>query len=72
MKTHNQAIPLTPANSNGESRIIKTAALFTFRGLRAIVEAAKTVPGLITEAASDVSEAWSESKAREESSRPNS
>ena len=61
MKTHNQAIPLTPANSNGESRIIKTAALFTFRGLRAIVEAAKTVPGLVVDAASDVRDAWEES-----------
>ena len=61
MKTHNQPIPLTPANSNGESRIIKTAALFTFRGLRALVDAAKTVPTIVAEAASDVREAWEES-----------
>jgi hypothetical protein len=61
MKTHNQAIPLTPATSDGESRIIKTAALFTFRGLRAVIDAAKTVPGLVAEAASDVRDAWEES-----------
>jgi hypothetical protein len=61
MKTHNQAIRLSPANGDGESRIVKTAALFAFRGLRAIVEAAKTVPGLVTDAASDICEAWEES-----------
>ena len=61
MKIHNQAIPLTPANSDGESRIIKTAALFTFRGLRAVIDAAKTVPAIVAEAASDVRDAWEES-----------
>jgi len=61
MKTQNQAIPLTHAKSDGESRIIKTAALFTFRGLRAIVDAAKTVPAIVAEAASDVRDAWEES-----------
>lgn len=63
MKTHNQAIPLNPANTASESRLVKTAALFTFRGLRAIVEAAKAVPAIVTEAASDVREAWEESNA---------
>jgi len=61
MKTHNQAIPLNPANIASESRLVKTAALFTFRGLRAIVDAAKTVPGIVAEAASDVRDAWEES-----------
>ena len=60
MKTHVQPIPLNPANTASESRLVKTAALFTFRGLRAIVEAAKTVPGIVVEAASDVREAWEE------------
>jgi len=63
MKTHNQPIPLNPANTASESRYIKSAALFTFRGLRAIVEAAKAVPAIVTEAASDVREAWEESNA---------
>ena len=63
MKTHNQPIPLNPANAEAESRYIKTAALFTFRGLRAIVEAAKAVPAIVTEAASDVREAWEETNA---------
>ena len=50
MKTHNQPIPLNPANAKSESRLVKTAALFTFRGLRAIVDAAKTVPAIVAEA----------------------
>jgi len=61
MKVHVQPIPLTPAKAESESRYIKTAALFTFRGLRAIVEAAKTVPCIVAEAASDVRDAWEES-----------
>ena len=48
MKTHNQPIPLNPANTPSESRLVKTAALFTFRGLRALVDAAKTVPDRCT------------------------
>ena len=59
MKTHHQPIPLNPATAAGESRLVKTAALFTFRGLRAIVEAARTVPGIVVEAASDIREAAS-------------
>ena len=50
MKTHNQPIPLKPANPVSESRLVKTAALFTFLGLRAIVDAAKTVPAIVAEA----------------------
>ncbi len=61
MKVHVQPIPLKPAKAESESRYIKTAALFTFRGLRAIVEAAKAVPAIVTEAASDVRDAWEES-----------
>ncbi len=61
MKTHNQAIPLNPANTVSESRLVKTTALFTFWGLRAIVDAAKTVPAIVAEAAADVRDAWEES-----------
>lgn len=61
MKTHNQAIPLNPTNAKSEARLVKTAALFTFRGLRALVDAAKTVPAIVAEAASDVRDAWEES-----------
>ncbi|MBK6357126.1 MAG: hypothetical protein IPF44_10565 [Betaproteobacteria bacterium] len=65
MKTIVQPVRLTPANAEGESRLIKSTALMAFRFLRTTIEAAKTVPGIVAEAASDVREAW------EESSRPN-
>jgi len=65
MKVHVQPVRLSPADTTGDSRLVKTAALYTFRGLRALVEAAQAVPGIVAEAASDVREAW------EESSRPN-
>jgi hypothetical protein len=61
MKVQVQPIALKPSNASGETRIVRTAALFTFRGLRAIVDAAKTVPGIVAEAASDVRDAWEES-----------
>ena len=61
MKTHHQPIPLKPTKAASESRLVKTAALFTFRGLRALVDAAKTLPGIVAEAASDVRDAWEES-----------
>lgn len=65
MKTHVQPVPLKPVATEHESRIVKSAALVTFRLVRATIEAAKTVPGIVSQAASDVRDAW------EESSRPN-
>ena len=62
MKTIVQPVRLSTVNAE-ESRLIKTAALFTFRGIRALVDAAKEVPGIVTQAASDVREAWEESNA---------
>ena len=61
MKTHVQPVPLTPVATTSESRIVKSAALMTFRFLRSAIDAAKTVPGIVSEAASDVREAWEES-----------
>lgn len=65
MKTQVQPVPLTPADAESETRLIKSAALVTFRFVRATINAAKTVPGIVSQAASDVRDAW------EESSRPN-
>ncbi|MEF8699081.1 MAG: hypothetical protein V5B32_03135 [Candidatus Accumulibacter sp. UW26] len=65
MKTQVQPVPLKPADAESETRIIKSAALVTFRFVRATINAAKTVPGIVSQAASDVRDAW------EESSRPN-
>ena len=65
MKTQVQPIPLTPTVAGSETRLIKSAALVTFRFVRATIAAAKTVPGIVGQAASDVRDAW------EESSRPN-
>ena len=61
MKTHVQPVPLTPVATTSESRLVKSAALMTFRFLRSAIDAAKTVPGIVSEAASDVREAWEES-----------
>ena len=65
MKTQVQPVPLTQADAESETRIVKSAALVTFRFVRATINAAKTVPGIVSQAASDVRDAW------EESSRPN-
>lgn len=61
MKTHVQPIPLTPVATTSESRLVKSAALITFRFLRSAIDAAMTVPGIVSEAASDVRDAWEES-----------
>lgn len=63
MKTISDPIPLSSDASN--ARLVKSASLLLFRGVRAAVEAAKEVPGVVEQAVSDVREAW------EESSRPN-
>ena len=56
-----ERLPLTPVATTSESRLVKSAALMTFRFLRSAIDAAKTVPGIVSEAASDVREAWEES-----------
>ena len=62
MKTHTQPVSLTPAGNESESRLVKVIALFAFRGVRNVIETAKEVPGLVSQAASDVVEAWEESR----------
>ncbi len=67
MKTHIEPVRLTPtASSTSDSRIVKSVALFAFRGLRTLIDAVSEVPDLVSQAASDISEAW------EESGRPKS
>ena len=67
MKTHVEPVRFTPtATSSTNSRLVKSVALFTFRGLRSLVDAVSEVPDLVSQAASDISEAW------EESGRPKS
>lgn len=65
MKHTTQPIPLTPSIAADDDRPIKHGALAVFRLLRSGIEQAKTVPGLLQQAATDIREAW------EESSRPN-
>lgn len=65
MKTVVESVRLTPATSQDERRIVRTCALFTFRALRAVAEYASQLPDVASKAASDVAEAW------EESRRPN-
>ena len=67
MKTHVEPVRLTPtATSSNDSRVVKSVALLAFRGLRSLIDAVSEVPDLVSQAASDISEAW------EESSRPKS
>ena len=61
MKTQVQPVRLNPAKAAGESTLVKSTALMTFRFLRSAIEAAKTVPGLVEQAAADVRDAWEES-----------
>ena len=67
MKTHIEPVRLTPATpSESDSRLVKSVALFAFRGLRSLIDAVQEVPDLVSQAASDISDAW------EESGRPKS
>ena len=62
MKTHVEPVRLTPtATSSTDSRLVKSVALFAFRGLRSLIDAVSEVPDLVSQAASDISEAWEES-----------
>ena len=62
MKTHTQPVPLNPAQAESESRLVKAIALFAFRGVRTVIDTAKEVPGIVSQAATDVVEAWEESR----------
>jgi hypothetical protein len=61
MKALPQPVPLKALSSAVEDRPIKRGALTAFRLLRAGLDQAKTVPGLLQQAATDVREAWEES-----------
>lgn len=65
MKHNTQPIRLTPSIAPDDDRPIKQGALTMFRLLRSAMNQAKTVPGIVQQAATDIREAW------EESSRPN-
>lgn len=63
MKVQTQAVRLSTPSE--ESTVVKTCALFTFRTLRTLADYASQLPGVATQAATDIAQAW------EESSRPN-
>ena len=64
MKTIVQAVRLTSPTKTGDSQIVKTCALCTFRALRTLADYASQLPEVASQAASDIARAW------EESSRP--
>ena len=57
-----RAVPLS--NQSSDSTVVKTAALFTFRALRALTAQAKKAPALLAQASADVRDAWQESAQR--------
>jgi hypothetical protein len=62
MKTLSQSIQLS---TTADERIVKTGARMLFRALRTVADYASQLPAVATQAASDVADAW------EESRRPN-
>ena len=58
MKPTNQTFPLSTTPSQ---RLVKRAALSTFRALRAIGHQSQKVPGLLAQAGADIQCAWQES-----------
>lgn len=58
-----QSIQLS--NTNKDATVIKTAALYTFRGLRALAGYVAELPAVASKVADDIGDAW------RESSRPN-
>jgi hypothetical protein len=57
MKVHQQSIPL---NNQPSERLFKRGAVLAFKALRAMTSQAKEVPGILSQAATDVREAWAE------------
>lgn len=64
MKTTGNVIQLN-SNPQPTERLVKRAARFAFSTLRILASKASTVPGTLSQAASDVREAW------QETARPN-
>jgi hypothetical protein len=60
MKTHQQGIPLSDESS--ENTVVKTVALFSFRALRVVAGYIAELPAVASQAATDVQEAWEESR----------
>lgn len=58
MKVHNQPIPL--ANPKSTDRLVKRGARALFTLVRSTAGQAQRVPGILSQATSDVREAWAE------------
>ena len=56
-----QPVRLDPGKADGESHYVKSTALFFFRGLRTVIDAASELPDLVTQAGRDIGDAWEES-----------
>ena len=63
MQTKSQVVSLSKDESSG--RLVKSSALLFFKAVRYLAAAASEVPEVLSQAATDVQEAW------RESSRPN-
>lgn len=59
MKVHNQPIPL--ANPKSTDRLVKRGARALFGLVRSTAGQAQRVPGILSQASTDVREAWAES-----------
>ena len=59
MKVHNQPIPL--ANPKPADRLVKRSARALFSLMRSTAGQAQRVPGILSQATTDVREAWAES-----------
>lgn len=60
MKTQHQRIPL--GTSPSSDRLVKRGALLAFKAVRAVTHRAKGVPGILSQAATDVRDAWAETE----------
>jgi hypothetical protein len=61
MKHHVQPVRLNNLPAKTEASVVKSSALTAFRLLRAAIEHARTVPGVLSQAATDIQQAWEES-----------
>ncbi len=63
MKIHTKAIPLPSSKTiNPDERLVKRGARALFNLLHSTVGQAQRVPGLFNQAASDIRDAWAESR----------
>jgi hypothetical protein len=68
MSQHKQGIPLVPTNRTSQSAgntAVKSVALATFKFLRASSAQASKLPGLLSQASTDIVEAWAESSPKQ-------